>query len=661
MIRRLALAIMLVLLPLSAPATAAPGFKATITDLTPSLPSSGSTIRVAVTLANPAVGDVSNLRAQFFVSTAPLVGRSQIGAISNGDLLPTYRVVERAAASGLDLASGASTTLELTTSARELGLNAGQPGVYMFGVLLDADGVDAVRATTFLPWLPQPIGAKRLGVVPIMTLSAPPQRGVDGLFLNDSLALSVLQGGRLRSQLDAMLLVRNTTWLIDPLTLESVRAIAAGARIRSDDGIRAVTDEEMSAAQQWLDDLRLVAARGNTYAIPTGDLDVRAALKFGHRTLVRDAVSTAAARVNAVLGTTGITTAVPVYGGSVTSSTWILLREAKAEIALVDDNAYTSTQTRYTPSSNYRATGFADAPVLVTDAAITNALTGNRPEAARRQEFAAQLLMTYLEQPNKQRTIAVALPHTWVPEPTTRTSDVLNADWLRQETIADAQSVAVEDRRVVVTKATERQQRQERALRAALAKQRVLDRLTDDPGFTRNLADAVTGVTSRWLTAPMAKDVYSNALRVELADYAASVRVVTRGDIVFGGEQGVVPVTVANGLPVPVTVVLGASGLPSVRVEPTARTPLDINAGKRVSIELPTRVTGSGTAYLQLWLETNDGSMIGDAVILDIRSAAYARVASYLVAAAFVTLLLLIAMNTVRRIRLRRRGEQVDA
>ena len=98
-----------------------------------------------------------------------------------------------------------------------------------------------------------------------------------------------------------------------------------------------------------------------------------------------------------------------------------------------------------------------------------------------------------------------------------------------------------------------------------------------------------------------------------------------------------------------------------MRVEPTARTPLDINAGKRVSIELPTRVTGSGTAYLQLWLETNDGSMIGDAVILDIRSAAYARVASYLVAAAFVTLLLLIAMNTIRRIRLRRRGEQVDA
>lgn len=652
---------MLVLLPLSTPATAAPVLSAVITDLTPTLPSSGSTIRMSITLANPAAGDVSNLRAQFFISTAPLVGRSQISAISTGDLLPTYRVVQRAAASGLDLSSGASTTLELTTSARELGLNAEQPGVYMFGVLLEADGLDDVRATTFLPWLPQSIGARRLGVVPIMPLSAPPQRSVDGVFLNDSLAMSLLQGGRLRSQVDAMSLVPDTTWLLDPLTLESAQAIAAGARIRNDEGVRATTDEEMAAAQQWLDDVRTITARGNTYAIPTGDLDVRAALKFGHRTLARDAVSTSASRVNAVLGTTGITTAVPVYGGSVTASTWILLREANADVAFVDDIAYTPMQRRYTPSSNYRATGFADAPVLVTDSAIANALTGNRPEAVRRQQFAAQLLMTYLEQPNKQRTIAVALPHTWVPESTGRTSDVLNAGWLQQETIADAQSVAVEDRQVVVTKATERQQRQERTLRAALAKQRMLDRLTTDPGFTRSLADAVTGVTSRWLTAPMAKDAYSNALRVELAEYAESVRVVTRGDIVFGGEQGVVPVTIANGLPVPVTVVLGASGLPSVRVSPAARTPLEINAGKRVSIELPTRVTGSGTAYLQLWLETNDGSMIGDAVILDIRSAAYARVASYLVAAAFVTLLMLIAVNTVRRIRLRRNGEQVDA
>ena len=151
-------------------------------------------------------------------------------------------------------------------------------------------------------------------------------------------------------------------------------------------------------------------------------------------------------------------------------------------------------------------------------------------------------------------------------------------------------------------------------------------------------------------------DTYTRTASTELAALTKSVRVVTRGDIVFGSEQGVVPVTIANGLPVPVDIVLHASGLPSVRVEPEPETPLHLNAGKRVSVEIPTRVTGSGIAYLQLWLESSGGTLIGDAVILDIRSAAYARVAGYLVAAAFVTLLLLIAVNTVRRVRVRRTG-----
>ena len=175
--------------------------------------------------------------------------------------------------------------------------------------------------------------------------------------------------------------------------------------------------------------------------------------------------------------------------------------------------------------------------------------------------------------------------------------------------------------------------------------------LTTEPAFTGDVNNAVTGLMSRWLTSNRIPDGYSAATVNTLTTYVESVRVVTRGDIVFGGEAGVVPVTIANGLPVPVDVVLGASGLPSVRVAPTAKTPLQINAGKRVSVELPTRVTGSGLAYLQLWLETDDEVLIGEAVILNIRSAAYARVASYLVAAAFITLLLLIAVNTVRRIR----------
>ena len=653
-VARIALAFVLLILPVATPAVAAPALVATITDLTPALPTAGSTIDVNLQLENPGADTISNLRVQFFVSTSPLVGRSQIGAISDGDLLPTYRVIEEFAASDLELTSGASTTIPLRTTSRALGLSSDRPGVYTFGVIVDGDGIDAIRSLTFLPWLPRTVSSKPLGVVPMVSISAPPQRGIDGVFYSNSLAKSVATGGRLRAQLDAMLLADDTTWLLDPLTLEAVQALSVGARISDGGDIRAASNDEMDAAMQWLADLRTLAARGQIYAMPAGDMDVRAATKFGRRAFVRNAVDDAGTRVDAVLGTSGVRTAVQIYNGSVTNSVWSFLRAAGVDAVFVSDTAYRATQQRYTPSTAIAIDALGSSPALVIDQVTSSTLTTNRSESLQRQEFAAHLLMTYLEQPNKQRTITIAMPQTWSPQLTQRTSEVLNARWIAQRTVPEALADGSENRRIVVEKATPRQQQQEAVLRRALAQQRLLLRLTTDPVFGKSVQDSIDALASRWLTGSLTRDFYSGATMNELREYTDSVRVVTRGDIVFGSEQGVVPVTVANGLPVPINVVLGASGLPSVRVAPTATTELSINAGKRVSVELPTRVTGSGMAYLQLWLETSDGAMIGDAVILNIRSAAYARVASYLVGAAFIALVLLVAVNTVRRVRVRR-------
>lgn len=658
MIRRACIALLFMMLSLTAPASADAQFTASIVELTPTLPTNGATIRLQLQLENPGATDVDDLRAQFFVSTSPLVGRSQIDAISNGELLPTYRTLDSYVASGIDLSSGASTTVPLTTSTRALGLQSDRPGVYTFGVIITAADGSSVRAQTFLPWLPDTNAGKALGVVPVITLSAPPQRAVDGTFLNNSLPISISTGGRLRSQLDAMLLVRNATWLLDPVTLEAVQALSGGARITDGDGVRAASNDEMAAAAQWLTDLRVAAARGQAYAIPAGDLDVRAALKFGHRTLARDAIISAAPRVASVLGVTSVPLAVQIYGGTVTDSTWEFLKSCGVRVVFASDDGYAASQKLYTPSTSMSVAAFGEQAVLVIDQVSSDVLGRTRSEQLRRQQFAAHLLMTYLEQPNKQRTVTIALPQTWSPELDARTSWLFTAPWITQTTVDDADRTPGEPRQATVTKATVQQQQQDRALHQALRVQRLLQRLTTDLDFNTAVRDAVTGIGSRWFTAALAADAYTKTTNSKLRELADSVRVVTRGDIVFGGEQGVVPVTVANGLPVAIDVNLRASGLPSVRVAPQESTALHLNAGKRVSVEVPTRVTGSGTAYLQFWLETPQGSMIGDAVILDIRSAAYARVASYLVATAFVTLLLLIGVNTIRRIRVRRAGTE---
>lgn len=652
MIRRLALAFVLIVLPTAVPAAAAPMFKATIVDITPALPTSN--IAVNLQLENPGTEDISNLRVQFFVSTSPLVGRSQIQLIAKGKLLPTYRVLPDPEASGIDLSSGASTTIPLSTSIRALGMSSARPGVYTFGVIVDADGMKSIRAITFLPWLGTVESAKPLGVVPVISLSAPSQRKVDGTFMSANLADSVRPGGRLRGQLDAMLLVRNATWLVDPVTLEAVRALSEGARIAENGGVRAASNDEMSAAAKWLDDVRIVARRGQLYAMPAGDMDVRAALKFGHNVLVEEAIAGAAARVAAVLQTDPVGTAVQIYDGSVSDSTWKRLRNLGVDAVFVSDVAYPAQQQQYTPTTAMPVAAFGTAPVLVVDHASGDALAGGGNDYLQRQEFAAHLAMTYLEQPNKQRIITIALPQTWMPNERAQVSGLFDARWIKQLPVVNAGAVRAEQRKTLVTEPSKRQRVQERALSRALARQRLLQKLTTDEAFRTGVSNVVSGMSSRWFSGNLIDDEYTMAANAELASLTSAVRVVTRGDIVFGSEQGVVPVTVANDLPVAVDVVLHASGLPSVRVVPEPTTPLHLNAGKRVSVEVPTRVTGSGVGYLQLWLESSTGSIIGDNVILDIRSAAYARVAGYLVAAAFLTLLLLVAVNTVRRIRVRR-------
>lgn len=644
-----------------APVAAAPGFGAEIVGIGPALPQAGQQITLTVRVSNPSSADVSDLSARFLISTSPLAGRSLIPEVISGRRLPTYRLVEQSAASGIDLASGVSTTITLQATPRQLGLSSGNPGAYMFGVELQGRvGGRAVteRRVTFLPWQTGAV-ANRLGVVTVWTLTAPPSLGVDGVFMDDTLAASLGSGGRLRLQLDAMREVQGAVWLVDPVLAESARALATGARIRTDDGdVRATGDDEMATAEQWLTDLRAAAGTGTLAALPMGDLDIRAAAKFGRTTLLRGALATASARLATALGVADTLLMAPLYSGAVTDSIWKFLERAGVNAAVVSDQGYPASQQQYTPSTSLASTPFTG-PVLVTDHTTSSTpIMSGLSSIEARQAFSAQLLMTFLERPNDGRVITVAIPPSWVPDPQVQTAQVLNADWIARASFGMAAAAGEGERDSNNPVATHGQRLQNVDVSRAVDQQRELAHLTGDETFTATVNDAVTNVLSRWYTGRGAVDRYSAITIAQLTALADSVRVITRGEIVFGSERGVVPVTVANGLPVAIDLRLNAVGMPSVRVQPTEFTSIRINAGKRVSVEVPTRVTGSGEALLALQLEARDGTVIDGPVVLSVRSAAYARVASYLVAVAFAALLLLVAANTVKRIR--NRGSEDD-
>lgn len=645
------------------PATAAPNFAAEIVSVSPSLPKLGSTVTMEVQLSNPSSVGITDLQARFLISTSPLYGRSQIPQVLSGATLPNYRLIEPAAASGIELASGASTNITLHATPKQLGLSGERPGAYVFGVQLDgmvAGKAVSERRVTFLPWMTGKVN-HRLGVVTVWTITAPPSLGVDGVFIDDALARSVSAGGKLRLQLDAMRAVPQAVWLVDPTLAESVQALADGARIANTDGsIRATSDAEMAAAQQWLVDLRAATATGTLAALPMGDLDIRAAFKFGRLSILRSALVQASARLATVMQVADVPLVVPLYGGAVTESSWKFLRSIGATAAVVSDQGYPAQQSQYTPTSAIPIDAFGGLVIASDHITSATPVISGLNAAATRQTFAAQLVMSYLERPNSDRVITIAIPPSWMPSESAPIADVLNASWMTHASIGQAAAAGTDSRSTNITVATHSQRLQNVDLGRAVEQQRALAHLTGDEGFTATVNDAVIGTLSRWFTGRQVSDRYSATTNAKLKSLAESVRVVTRGEIVFGAEKGVVPVTVANGLPVAIDITLRATGYPSVRVQPTEFTAIHLNAGKRVSVEVATRVTGSGDAYLGLQLEGRDRTSIDGPVLLTVRSAAYARVAGYLVLGAFVLLLLLVVMNTVKRIRNRGHGE-VDA
>jgi hypothetical protein len=130
------------------------------------------------------------------------------------------------------------------------------------------------------------------------------------------------------------------------------------------------------------------------------------------------------------------------------------------------------------------------------------------------------------------------------------------------------------------------------------------------------------------------------------------------GSVIFPNEFAKVPITVRNDLSVPIQIGIITSGIPAVRVIPESVADMQIAPGRRKSIEIPTRLIGTDTAYLQLQIVDSNGKRIGAPIAIEVSSSAYAQAAAWVIGAAFGLLLLFAIRNTVKRIRSSRNNSQ---
>jgi hypothetical protein len=161
--------------------------------------------------------------------------------------------------------------------------------------------------------------------------------------------------------------------------------------------------------------------------------------------------------------------------------------------------------------------------------------------------------------------------------------------------------------------------------------------------------------SSAWRSDPAGGRRLLASLHREIAAETDLVQVLSRAPVTLPGDSGTIPVTVANDLDRPARVGLRLTGTPATRFVAQDVAPVTLAPGEKSTLEVSARVLGTGPVTVSIILLTPEGQPFGDPTVTQVRSAAYARAAQWVVGGLFGILVLLLGVNFVRR---RRPGAQ---
>lgn len=160
--------------------------------------------------------------------------------------------------------------------------------------------------------------------------------------------------------------------------------------------------------------------------------------------------------------------------------------------------------------------------------------------------------------------------------------------------------------------------------------------------------------SSAWRTRPREGNRLLDSIEASLDTTASTVYVVPRDNVVLSGDRGSVPVTVINTLDQPVRVGLTVTAEPAARLAAEDLPAVEIEPGRRASLEVPVRVIGGDALTVSVQLTDPAGKPFGQPVALELRTTAYSRAALWVAIAAAAILILLVIFDIVRRARQRR-------
>jgi len=636
--------------------------------LLPRAPLPGSMLVIGGAVANTSGSVVPGVTVRLRVGEQPLADRSALAQVADGTITSTGTIIDGSRSAAIPtLAPGQSIPFTITVPVDSLRLPS--PGVYQILVEAQSDPGDGNRLRvglirTFLPWFPDPATTPITGLVTLWPLTETTAVDADGVLLSEQIPRAVAPGGRLRFLLDAAAAHSyKVTWVIDPALVQTLDSMADGYRVRR--GTTVVAGVRPDDATNWLDDLRRVTQRADVMALPYAVPDDVALVRGGLPGDVVRSITTAASDTSAVIGRTVSSTLAWPPTGWVDSATLSTLTNA-APRGIVLSERQVSANVDFTPSGAVAIPGTAgSATAVIPDDVLSDLLVAPHRTAGEslldRQRLLAELAVIG-EQITDSRTVVMAPPPRWTSTSAYLTellADIGSVPWIRPvglATLLGGQPSSVQRTIAPYT----RQQRSEELSASYISRIREAQRSTTLVGDVIAGSAATTvpllGALARASSAAFRVDTIAGSqiiagVRARTSKALTGVRIISRGSVTLPGDTGIIPISISNGLDTAVTVGLVLTAVPSVRLSTAPIAPFTIPAGATTLIEVSARVSGSDPVPLEVRLTSPTGDPFGTPAQLSVGSSAYSRAAAWVVGAAFAALVVLLAINAVRRIR----------
>ena len=684
-----------------------------ITSITPGYEQLNGKVTISGIVTNPTGSPLHGMSVQLYSSEVALTAQEMNSYLTAAE--PTgldSAIINAQHNLAAPVPAHGTETWTMTLPASQVGMH--MFGVYplaahlVSGATAGLLGTQVDYARTFLPYWPGKSAAKAVppahpvSIAWVWPLIDTPQQTVCGTLTSNELAGSVATGGRLNALLAAGQTAPQAmlTWAIDPALLSDVSVMSRPYRVtgtgKCSGGKR---EPARSAAKTWLTGVQRAAAQQDFFTAPYADVDVAALAHGGLDNELSAAITDgrlAAAQIK-VPGTT-----VKVLGRSQrvtpdTAGTIAWPAGGIADYGLLDQLAADRIKTVIMNSSLIHTPATVaivnnalggQTTVLRANDALTKILTTRRdeipgllpdsyatPPAAhaqaqqaatfgKEQWFLAETAMIAANAPAVGRSIVVAPPRHWNPLPDMATgllNDTVQTPWLQPTTLAGLVSTRSQTRQVSPRFPAGKKVSRGELSGLLLGQVKRLDeqiRLLDSilpRSEHRYLSTAVDTVESSAWRGRRANERPAKQLvhadLVYVLGQLHQVKIVGSQRVTLGGQNGVVPVSILNGLSKPVTVRLVAKAPAADHVTIGKVTnPITVAGHTQRTIKISVTAARAGSTTLTLYLtNTSYKALPAKLPPLTVVATHFGTLAIVIITIALVVFLLTAIARTIRR------------